>query len=128
MVSLIVMAISKPIIETEIWQQAFGLNEEMKIAITNPNTDFMTKLLFDARFFQKKFGKEVSDWSNAIFKFKWALVESGKSGAELASVLGLPENEISEIGKYLVGMGELTEQNGVYTLNLKSPFSKMFGK
>lgn len=120
---------SKPIIENELWQKAFALNPELKAAIINPNTDFMTKLLFDARFIQKKHGKELTYWSNLIFSIKMLLMEKSKLNITgISEGAKAEENDVAEVVKYLANMGELIEESGKYSLALSSPFSKMFRK
>jgi hypothetical protein len=120
---------SKPIIENSLWQKAFALNPEMKEAIINPNTDFMTKLLFDARFFQKNFGNELTYWSNLIFSIKFLLMENGSMDINsISKISGFEERHVAEVVKYLAHMGELIEENGQYKLAMSSPFSKIFKK
>ncbi|MEK6958139.1 MAG: hypothetical protein AABW99_04155 [archaeon] len=116
----------KPIISNDYWQKAFSLNPVLGEAISNPNTDFMTKLLFDARFFQKKFGKEITYWSSAIFAAKLILSEKGFSAKELAKKAKVPEKHMNEVLSYLKNMAEIEEKNGKFALNYASPFSKMF--
>src|SRR3989344_4654204 len=116
---------SKPLIENELWEKAFRMNEAMQEAILNPNTDFMTKLLFDARFFQKKLGKEVSYWSNAIFSIKMLLYEKKALVAkEITKQVRLSEKEATELLSYLKNMSEIIEEKGKYKLNSENSFSK----
>jgi hypothetical protein len=120
---------SKPIIENSLWQKAFALNSEMKEAIINPNTDFMTKLLFDARFFQKNFGKELAYWSNLIFSIKFLMMENGSLDiTSISKIGGFEERDVVEVVKYLVHMGELIEEKGQYKLAMSNPFSRIFKK
>ncbi|HLC93215.1 MAG TPA: hypothetical protein VJH23_05930 [archaeon] len=118
---------SKPLIAQELWEKAFSMNEHMREALINPNTDFMTKLLFDARFFEKKLGKDVAYWSNAIFALKMLLHEKkAVAGAEIAKQTGMSENEAKELISYLKNMSEILEEKGKYSLNYVNLFSKMF--
>lgn len=95
----------------------------------NPNTDFMTKLLFDARQFVKKSGKEITYWSNAIVKIKLLLSEKNSLNVkDIASKIKYPEAEVQSIIDYLKGMAEVLEEKGNYSLNFKNAFSSMFKK
>jgi len=103
------------------------LNESLKEAVMNPNTDFMTKLLFDARFFNKKLGKEITYWSNAIFALKLLLHEKkalDEKGIEKA--LKIPSTDLKEMLSYLKNMSEILEEEGKYSLNYANLFSKIF--
>ena len=95
----------------------------------NPNTDFMTKLLFDARWFEKKLGKEMTYWSNAIVKIKLLLSEkNGLNTKDIASKIKYPEADVQGVLDYLKGMAEILEEKGKDSLNLKNAFSSMFKK
>ncbi|MCR4369366.1 MAG: hypothetical protein NUV67_05670 [archaeon] len=119
----------EPIIENSLWQKAVKHNNELKAAVMNPNTDFMTKLLFDARIFQKRKGKETAYWSNLIFKTKFLLSQKkALTPKQIASLVIAPEAEIFEILAYLLGMAEVKEAKGKYSLNYSNPFSKIFEK
>ncbi|HIH09703.1 MAG TPA: hypothetical protein HA254_03445 [Candidatus Diapherotrites archaeon] len=119
---------SRPLIETALWEKAFSKSEALKDAIINPNSDFMTKLLFDARFFAKRSGKEISYYSNAIFALKMALAENGALGAkQLADKAKLGEKEALELLAYLANMSEVGEEEGKYSLNYANNYSKVFG-
>ena len=118
----------KPMIENELWQKAFAMNPALQEAIMNPNTDFLTKLLFDARFLQKKHGKEIHYWTNAIFKVKMYLHEKkGATEQQIVKGTGLPSSECSELLNYLKNMSEiLMDDNGKHALNYTNMFSKVF--
>ncbi len=118
---------TNPLIENTLWQKAFLMGETMREAISNPNTDFMTKVLFDARFFQKKLGKDVSYWSNAIFTLKMLLHEKGTATEQqITKGTALEPKESSELLAYLKNMSEILEQGGKYSLNYTNLFSKIF--
>lgn len=105
------------------------MSNELKEAIMNPNTDFMTKLLFDARWLEKKYGQDLTYWSNAIVKTKFLLSEKKSLNVkEIASKIKHPEADVQAILDYLKGMAEILEDKGKYTLNLKNAFSSMFKK
>ncbi|MEM4257451.1 MAG: hypothetical protein QXD98_03765 [Candidatus Diapherotrites archaeon] len=117
----------KPLIEKEIWNKALNLNSKLKEAIINPNSDFMTKLLFDARFFCKKNGKEISYYTNLIFKIKMFLAEKKVMNVgNLSKNLNVEEKELKEIIDYLVNCGEILRIEENFSLNKESPYSKMF--
>ncbi len=119
--------IIKPLIGNELWQKALSMGGEMPEAISNPNTDFMTKLLFDARFFQKKLGKDVAYWSSAIFALKMLLSEKAATEKEIRKATGINEKESAELLAYLKNMSEiLQEGKGKYALNYANSFSKIF--
>jgi len=118
---------SEPIVENSLWQKAVALNPELRDAVMNPNTDFMTKLLFDARFLAKKSNKELTYWSNLIFKLKWLLREKkALSKQQIAKELKVSDLELDEILKYLSGLAEVKEEKGKFSLNYLNPFSKPF--
>ncbi|GEM_PF-5424459 len=119
---------SEPIIPKELFDRAIGMNEEMREAVMNPNTDFMTKLLFDARYLSKKLGGPHTHYSQAIFSIKMALLDTPRQGAkELAKHLKIPEKEVSEIIGYLLPMAEIRgDARGGLSLNAANPFSRMF--
>ena len=119
----------KPLIDAKAWEKAVALNDTLKEAVMNPNTYFMTKLLFDSRFFAKKTGKEVPYWSNSIFKLKLALHEKKALGEKpLAKAVGIGSAELKELLSYLKNMGEITEAGGKISLNYANPFSKVFAE
>ncbi len=114
-------------LENDTWEKAVNLSEALKEAVMNPNTDFMTKLIFDAKFLQKKTGKELTHWSNAIVKLKLCLHEN--KGSDLNGIsknTGLAEKDLQEIIPYLKNMSEILEENGKYSLNYTNLFSKPF--
>jgi len=116
---------SKPIIDQQTWEECARLNNSLKEAILNPNTDFMTKLLFDARLLEKRTGKELTYWSNVIVKIKLLLSKNkALTAKEIASKTGLEEAD--ELLTYLKGMAEVLEENGKYKINYNNPFSKLF--
>ena len=118
---------TKPLIEPALWQKAFSMNETMREAISNPNTDFMTKLLFDARFFEKKLGRDVAYWTNAIFALKMLLHEKSATEKQIMKETGLGAKESAELLAYLKNMSEiLAEGKEKYVLNYQNPFSKVF--
>lgn len=119
---------SEPIIPKELFDRAIGMNGEMREAVMNPNTDFMTKLLFDARYLSKKLGKPQNHCSQAIFSLKMALLgRPGQGVKEIAKHLALPEKEVSEIVGYLLPMDEIKDNGkGGLSLNVANPFSRMF--
>ena len=120
---------TKPLIEQELWQKAFSMGVAMRDALINPNTDFMTKLLFDANFFQKKLGKDVPHWSNAIFGIKMCLHEKkGATEKQIVKASRLKESECAELLSYLRNMSEILEAKGKYSLNYSNLFSKPFAK
>lgn len=119
---------SEPIISAELFDKAMAMGEEMQKAVLNPNTDFMTKLLFDARFLSKKFGKSQNHWSQAIFSLKMALHGKALSEGEVAKSLGLAKPEVTELLSYLKNMSEIAWQGGKYSLNYTNQFSKPFGR
>lgn len=119
----------KPIIPPELFQCAMQMNDEMREAVINPNTDFMTKLLFDARLLSKKLGKDVPYWSSALFSLKMLLMDNpGLGNAEIAKQLKIPAKEVEEITRYLLPMAEITQEGGKFFLNFSNPFSRMFRK
>mgnify|MGYP001346115897 CR=1 FL=1 len=106
-----------------------SLSPELKEAIMNPNTDFMTKLLFDAKYLEKKTGVEITHWSNIIVKTKLLLSEKkGLNVKEIASKINYSEADVQAVLDYLKGMAEILEEKGKYSLNLKNAFSSMFKK
>lgn len=117
----------KPLIEWSVWEKALALNSSLKEAIINPNSDFMTKLLFDARFFRQKNGKEISYYTNLIFKIKMALFEKKElSIKELETTFFSEKQDLVEILEYLVNCGEVLKEKETFTLNKESPYSKIF--
>ena len=119
---------SKPMLESDIWEKCVSLSDELKEAVMNPNTDFMTKLLFDARFFSKKTGKEIAYYSNLIVKIKLLLHEKKQlSEKDIAKLAKITEGEAKELLSYLKNMSEiLLDGEGKYSLNYSNPFSKPF--
>lgn len=119
--------VSKPIVEPELWQKLVKKNPALREALMNPNTDFMTKLLFDARFLEKKLGKELTYWSNSLVKIKAVLSEKKALDAKkLAKELSMKEAELGELLTYLKNLAEIKEEKGKYSLNENNPFSKLF--
>lgn len=95
----------------------------------NPNTDFMTKLLFDAKWFEKKYDHDLTYWSNAIVKIKLLLSEKKSLNVkEIASKIKYHEADVQAVMEYLKGMAEVLQEKGKYSLNLKNAFSSMFKK
>ncbi|PIN84694.1 MAG: hypothetical protein COV47_06095 [Candidatus Diapherotrites archaeon CG11_big_fil_rev_8_21_14_0_20_37_9] len=119
---------SKPLIDAETWAKATSLNEELKSAIMNPNTDFMTKLLFDSRQLVKKQGNEIPYWSNSIVKTKLLLMEKPLGKDELAKKLNIPKKDADTIIAYLIPMAEIVESEEKYSINKTNAFSKIFHK
>ena len=123
------MPITEPLIKQSHWDKAVSFSRVLSEAVMNPNTDYMTKLLFDSRLFVKKFGKDVPYWSNALFAVKMVLAEQGNKGLtaeRLAKETKISARDLSEVLKFLVSMAELEEKKGKYSLNLSNPFSKIF--
>jgi uncharacterized protein (TIGR02147 family) len=56
----------------------------------------------------------VSDWSFSAVLFYFELTEAEKTAAAMAARLGLGEEKVSEVLRYLVSNGFLSEENGVY--------------
>ncbi len=117
---------SEPIIPTDLFERAMEMGGEMREAVLNPNTDFMTKLLFDARFLSKKLGKGQNHWSQAIFSLKMALRAKALSEGEIVKKTGLSKAEAAELLSYLKNMSEISEGAGKYSLNYGNAFSKIF--
>ena len=115
-------------IENEIFQKAIAMGEPMRSEAANPNSELMTKLLFDARFLCKKLGGEVPYWASAIFRLKMILSENEASKAELEQEMGIKGQHFSEIIAYLKNMSEIMEKDMVLSLNPTNPFSKIFVK
>ena len=114
-------------IEQKLWEKAVSMNDSLKEAIMNPNTDFMTKLIFDAHFLSKKFGNDVAYWSNAVFSLKMFLHENGATDSKsISKKLKLKQKETTELLNYLKGMAEVSEEKGKYSLNYSNLFSKVF--
>lgn len=121
------MPASKPIVENETWNRLVAMNPLLREALMNPNTDFMTKLLFDARILSQRKGKELTHWSNLIVKTKLALHEKkGLALKQIASKLKAEETDLTDVIAYLKGMAEIKEEKGKYSLNYNNPFSKPF--
>lgn len=118
---------SKPVIENETWQKLIKKNELLREAVMNPNTDFMTKLIFDAKFLETKNNKEITHWSNLIVKIKLLLSEKkGLTMKEISKKLKAEESDVQIVLGYLKGMAEVLEEKGKYSINMNNAFSKMF--
>ena len=122
---------SDPIIPRELFDRAMQMNPEMAEAVLNPNTDFMTKLLFDARFLAKKTGKPQMHWSQGIFALKMLLMERpGLHLHQIEKELSLPHKDVEEMANYLCGMAEIKKEGegeaAKYSLNSQNSFSRMF--
>ncbi|HZX20126.1 MAG TPA: hypothetical protein VFF13_03880 [archaeon] len=118
---------SKPVIENETWQKLIKKNELLREAVMNPNTDFMTKLIFDAKFLQTKNLQELTHWSNLIVKIKLLLSEKkGLSMKEITKKLKESESDVQIVLAYLKGMAEVLETKEKYSINANNAFSKMF--